>query len=434
MVAVKVFNARQFLRRISARLLREFVQAHVLAPRLAVDWSTPDDTLPESLCDAVDALEHQLTATEFPQREREALEHDMLQWTDDLRRAHLMANGVAVAEFRRACQDDPDALEAFASRDEREITLWMLAFRDKIFRNVELYLAFHAKTNGKFWKKHRIQRDLKLTRERARLEEFCHAVAQLYKKSGGGDGVHIELSERRSAAGLADAMSSFQLTLYVEGPVTGLAHFTQSHFTRGTTRVALESALVYQPATGEVETVVKGGAKNHAAMLELFGKHVVQQDLAPERIESQRYLLNALRDGLQPNEDWSAYGVEMVRLRRARLTPVRRTEVSFTVEASPEKTQNDAIRIARDTLKVERMFEAEYNLDVATVIVYTQATDSGRVGHFSFSIRASGASTIKNLSLKNQVLARRVLQALMVIDAEEHFSPAVLASSEAIVA
>ncbi|MGD7196286.1 glycine hydroxymethyltransferase, partial [Ralstonia pseudosolanacearum] len=303
---MKVFNARHFLRHIAASSLHEFVQAHVLAPRLVVDWSAPADTLSEALCDAVDALEHQLAATDLPQRDREALEHHLLLWTDDLRRIHLMANGLAVAEFRSACQDDPKALEAFASRDEREIALWMLAFRDKIFRDVELHLAFRAKTNGKFWKKHRIQRGLELTHERTRLEQFCHAVAQLYKKSGGGDGVHIELSERRCASGVSSAMSSFQLTLYVEGPVTALTHFSQSHFTRVTTRVALESALVYHPVTGEVETVVKGGAKNHTAMLELFGKHVVQQDLAPERIEPQRYHLNALRDGLQPYEDWSA--------------------------------------------------------------------------------------------------------------------------------
>ncbi|MGD7099708.1 glycine hydroxymethyltransferase [Ralstonia pseudosolanacearum] len=415
---MKVFNARHFLRHIAARTLHEFVQAHVLAPRLVVDWSGPDDTLSGALCDAVEALEHQVATTDLSPRDREALEHDLLLWADDLRRAHLMADGLAVAEFRNACQADPDALEAFASRDEREIALWMLAFRDKIFRDIELHLAFQAKTHGKFWKKHRIQRGLELTRDRARLEQFCHAVAQLYKKSGGGDGVHIELSERRSVTA-ADAMSALQLTLYVEGPVTALTHFAQSHFTRVTTRVALESALVYHPATGEVETVVKGGAKNHTAMLELFGKHVVQQDLAPKRIEPQRYNLNALRDGLQPYEDWSAYGVEMVRLRRARLTPVGTAGVSFTVEASPDKGKDDAIRIARSALKVEHMFEAEYHLDAATVIVYTQVADGGRAGHFSFNIRASGVSTIKNLSLRNQVLARKVLQALMVIDAED---------------
>ncbi|CAH0445762.1 hypothetical protein LMG9673_04697 [Ralstonia pseudosolanacearum] len=82
---MKVFNARHFLRHIAASSLHEFVQAHVLAPRLVVDWPGPADTLSEALCDIVDALEHQLAATDLPQRDREALEHDLLLWTDDLR-------------------------------------------------------------------------------------------------------------------------------------------------------------------------------------------------------------------------------------------------------------------------------------------------------------------------------------------------------------
>ncbi|MCL9842718.1 hypothetical protein [Ralstonia solanacearum] len=118
---MKVFNARHFLRHIAAGVLREFTQAHALAMRLVVDWSRPADTLSGLLCDAVDALEQQFAAADLPQRDREALEHDLLLWTDDLRRVHLMANSLAVAEFRSACQDDPEALEAFASRDEREI-------------------------------------------------------------------------------------------------------------------------------------------------------------------------------------------------------------------------------------------------------------------------------------------------------------------------
>jgi predicted metal-binding protein len=68
---------------------------------------------------------------------------------DDLRRAHLMSNGLALAEFRSASQLDAEALAAFTDRDEREIALWMLAMRDKAFRDVELHLAFQVKTNGK---------------------------------------------------------------------------------------------------------------------------------------------------------------------------------------------------------------------------------------------------------------------------------------------
>jgi hypothetical protein len=402
---MKVFNARHFLRHISMPTLKQFTDGHVLGARLNVDWSLSADSLPAAVGDAVQDLENLLTTPEFDATERPAVEHDLRLWVDDLRRAHLMSNGLALA--------------AFADRDEREIALWMLTMRDKAFRDVELHLAFQAKTNGKYWKKHRIQCGLDPCRDRAQLELFCHDVAKLYKKAGAGDGVHVEFSER---IGLdASDAASIQLTIYVEGPVTALAHFTQSHFTRITTRIALETALVYHPATGEVETIVKGGTKNHAAVLELFGKHVVRQPITSEVIEKQRYRLNALRDGLmEPFEDWSMLGVEQVRLRRARLCPSGQTAISFNVEASPDKAQPDAIHIARSALKVEHLFEAEYNLEGATVIVHTTPIeDGGKPGHFSFDVYASGSSTIKNLSPRNQTIARKVLQALLVIDADE---------------
>jgi hypothetical protein len=416
---MKVFNARHFLRHISMPTLKQFTECHVLGARLNVDWSLPADSLPAGVGDAVQDLETRLASPEFDATERPAVEHDLRLWVDDLRRAHLMSNGLALAEFRSACQLDAEALAAFADRDEREIALWMLTMRDKAFRDVELHLAFQAKTNGKYWKKHRIQCGLDPCRDRAQLELFCHDVAKLYKKAGAGDGVHVEFSER-AGIDACDA-ASIQLTIYVEGPVTALAHFTQSHFTRITTRIALETALVYHPATGEVETIVKGGTKNHAAVLELFGKHVVRQPITPEVIEKQRYRLNALRDGLmEPFEDWSMLGVEQVRLRRARLCPAGQTAISFNVEASPDKAQPDAIHIARGALKVEHLFEAAYNLEGATVIVHTTPIeDGGKPGHFSFDVFASGSSTIKNLSPRNQTTARKVLQALLVIDADE---------------
>jgi hypothetical protein len=416
---MKVFNARHFLRHIGMPTLQQFTDGHVLGARLNVDWTLPADSLPAAVNTAVQDLETRLTTSEFTSDERLAIEHDLHLWVDDLRRAHLMSNSLALAEFRNICKDDTEALSAFADRDEREVALWMFTLRDKAFRDIELHLAFQAKTNGKYWKKHRIQCGLDPCRDRAQLELFCHDVAKLYKKAGAGDGVHVEFSER-TGTDTNDA-GSIQLTIYVEGPVTALAHFTQSHFTRITTRIALETALVYHPATGEVETIVKGGGKNHAAVLELFGKHVLQQPIAPEAIEKQRYRLNALRDGLmEPFDDWSALGVEQVRLRRVRLCPTGKTAISFNVEASPDKAQLDAIHLARGSLKVQHLFEAEYNLEGATVIVFTAPMEGGgKQGHFSFDVFASGSSTIKNLSPRNQTIARKVLQALLVIDADE---------------
>lgn len=120
---MKVFNARHFLRHISMPTLKQFTEGHVLGARLNVDWSLPADSLPAGVGDAVQDLETRLASPEFDATERPAIEHDLRLWVDDLRRAHLMSNGLALAEFRSACQLDAEALAAFTDRDEREIAL-----------------------------------------------------------------------------------------------------------------------------------------------------------------------------------------------------------------------------------------------------------------------------------------------------------------------
>lgn len=410
---MKIFNPRHFLRHISMPTLREFTEAHVLHARLNIDWEQPPETLPTQLADAVEALDASLPNSDLPAAEREAIGHDIHIWYDDLRRAHMMSNDLAIKEFQVACNGDAEVDAAFASRDEREKSLWMMAFRDKAFRDAELHIAFQAKTNGKYWKKHRIQTGLDPTRDRAKLEAFCHEVAKLYKKVGAGDGTHIEISERA-------ADGSIQLAIYVEGPVTAIAHFSENHFKRITTRIALETALVYHPDSGFVETIVKGGAANHTAVLQLFGKHVVEKEIAPEAIEKARFKLNALRDGmLEPFDDWSVHGVEKVRLRRARFSPNGSTGISFEVEAPPAKDQDDAIKLALENLKIQHTFEAEYNLIRACLMVYPLTSADQKTTHFSFDVSSTGSSTIKNLSAHNQQIANIVLQALNVIETDE---------------
>jgi hypothetical protein len=408
-----VFNDRHFMRHISMPTLREFTQQHQINPRLSINWEATADTLHALIGQNLDQLEEALSQGGMEAEERKALEHDLMLWHDDLRRAHCMSNAQALQEFRSICAGDPMALTAFENRTEREIALWMLAFRDKAFRDAELHLAFQAKSNGKFWKKHLIPAGLKLSNEREKLDQFCDEVTKLYKKVGAGKSSHVEVSERAKD-------ESVQVTIYVEGPVTAIAHFEQSNFTRVTTRIALETALVYHPKQGIVESIVKGGAKNHAAVLQLFGEHVLGQKIEPEEIEKKSFRLNALRDGmLEPVVDWSALGVEKVRLRRARFTPIGRAGVAVQVEATPEMDKPDAIQEALALLKVSSYFEAEYAMASATLIVYMKPDAKGKHAHFSFGVQSSGSSTIKNLSERNQAIAQSVLKALDVIEVED---------------
>jgi len=405
---MKVFASKQFLLLISAPTLREYTEAHVVYARITVDWSVEPEAFASAIHDAVDALDAAMGEVADP-AERKAIEADLSHWHDDLRRAHLLSNRLAIQELRSAIESDAAAVAALEGRSETEIPLWILAHRETAFRNVELYLAFQAKSNGKYWKKHAIQPGLAPTRERADLEAFSSEVSKLYQKVGGGKSSHVEVIDRA-------ADGSIQLAIYVEGPITALAHFSEKAFSRITTRVALETAIVYHPSTGQVETIVKGGAKNHAAVLQLFGTHIVKQEITPEEIQKQRFNLNALRDGLlEPRDDWSEHGVDKVRLRRATFSPIGTTGVNFLVEASPQEDQADAIALALSTLKYDRAFASSFNMTGASVIVYMETPPDGKAPHFSFDVYSSGSSTIKNLSEKNQPIANAVLTALDVI-------------------
>ncbi|MEA1053332.1 hypothetical protein U5801_26530 [Lamprobacter modestohalophilus] len=409
---MNVFNPPHFLRHIGMPTLREFTEVHLLGPHLSLDWTQEDAGLPAMLSQAVEALASELPTRAITDAARKDIADALGFWYDDLRRCHLMANPLAVQEFLLTCREDGDALAAFADRDDREKAMWMFAFRDEAFRQAELHLSFLAKTNGRYWKKHRIDAALAPSSDRTQLEAFSQAVADLYQTAGAGKATHIEVSQREG---------SIQITLYVEGPVTALTHFSHNHFRRITTRIALETALLYQPDTGCVETIVKGGAKNHKAVLQLFGEHLVNRQLNPEEIEPKRYRLNALRDGLDPFEDWAPYGIRKVRLRRATLTPRGRSGESIQIEASDAEHQPDALTIARQRLKVSHAFETKYSLDAATLIVYPSAPM--RRGHFSFNVFASGSSTIKNLAARHQPMAQAVLSALNVVDPDEPVRP-----------
>ncbi len=410
---MKVFNDRHFLRHISGAALREFTEKHVIGSRLNMDWSDMSESLAARICDQVQALEQTLNSDAMNAKDRKAISFDLFHWHEDLKRAYEMSSSLAVGEFQTICEHDAFALSVINSREPKEVALWMLAFRDKAFRDAEHFIAFQAKTNGKYWKKNQIPAGLAPVKDRAALDLFAKKIAEHYKKSGGGKSAHYELSERTRDG-------SMQLTIYVEGPVAAYAHFEDSQFVRITSRVALETAIVYHPQTGIVETVAKGGVKSHTAILQLFGEHVVGQTIEPEEIEKKRYNLNALRDGvLEPTIDWRRHGVQKVRLRRAKFSPRRDPVISMHVEATPDIEDPDAIQIALKRLVYETSFEMEYDLDSATLLVYLMPNQKGKVSQFSFGLHAAGSSTVANLSERNQPIAKMVLQALEIIEPDD---------------
>ena len=374
-----------------------------------IDWSGTNAEIQYRVGEAVALKESELSDAGLPSRDRQSLENDLEQWRTDLRRAHVMSSGAAVKLLSMAISDDPVALEAFSIRNASEKALWMLTSHSRAFRDTELHVAFQAKSNGKHWKKFRIQPGLSVTTDQVHLQAFAQKIASLYKKAGAGSQCSIEVTN-------LPATQSVQLTVYVQGPTKSEDLFFPAGAEYSTSKTVMETALVYQASTGNVETVVKGGAKNHIAVLSLFGDHVVNQLIDPQQIKKAEYRLNELLDGtMRPYEDLSKYGVVNVRLRRACFVPVSDSSVSIQIDASPQAQKPDAIKLALAALKVNQSLSSEYEMSAATLLVYTKESGKGRAGQFSFDVLSSGSSTIKNLPDRNQIVAMAVLRSLNIV-------------------
>ena len=408
---MKIFNPRHFLRYIAIPVLQDFVSVHPLGTYLILDWNLPEKIARKALADAVDALQTRLQDDlTLTTGQKVELEEGLFSWNESLRRARITGTEAGAREFALALTDDAAAIVHLQGLDPREQALWMLAHHEQTFRDIELHLAFRSKTDGQSWKPNKVLADLVPHLDHESLEAFKQDVAALYQKSGAGIGSHIEVSHY-------GADGSIQFTLYVEGPITAIAQFRKHDFKRIATRVALENALVYHPKSGVVETVVKGGKDNHKKVIALFGKHLVKTELDPQPITPSRFRLGALSDGLlAPKEDWSTQGIQKVRLRRAKFTPADQRSSAIQIEASPEANREDAICVARDKLKVAHSFDSEFEMDRATLMVYTRDQVSSREGHFSFDVYASGSTTIKNLSHRNQQLAQCVMRSLGIVE------------------
>lgn len=400
---MKIFNARHVLRHVADAILKAFMDARGYSGHFPVDWSLKEGALAEALGQAVEDFDAE---ADLEPEVRAGRNEILANWHHDLRRAFQMAHGPGTRAFLNACNNDDSVLQAFLDLNDHEKALWMLTYREDNFRAAELEIAFRAKSNGKFWKKHRIPTGMAIPRSRSELETFAREVAKLYRKEGAGQQTHVEITDRFLDGGV-------QITLYIEGPKTDLPQFAQTGFTRTSVRIALETAILYNQRTGVVETIVKGGVKNHKAVLGLFGTLIVRRELTLEAIQQEHFNLNALRDDIELFGGWASVGIQKARLRRAKFVPTDDTAVTAQFEASPDMLEPDALAIARTRLRIATTMESEYNLSSTTIMVYKRPEDRG--SHFSFDCAAGGTSTIKNLSEDNQILANRLLLALHVV-------------------
>ncbi|WP_157314536.1 hypothetical protein [Chitinibacter sp. GC72] len=385
---MKIFNPKQLFREIPKASIQALFSARGHATHFPLDWAQEEAEL---VIEAT-AVWLKMDATEA----YADLHHD-------LQRIFKMGHEQGIKALRNATNNDDELDEAFQHCvNDAERACWALTHRDDQFRAAELALAFDGRSNGRMWKRHQLPTGLELSRLRDDLVAFGDAVAKLYRKDGAGSKHHVEIYDRYLDG-------TIQLSFYVEGPKSDSTEFDDQGFTRRPIRPAIETGILYDPQTGLVESIVKGGIKAHAQVQGIFGEHILKQDIQPEAVQKSRLFLNQLLRGVDLF-DPAGMGIEFARLRRARYQHKQVAGMAICIDAPSPADQPDAASLAQAHLKTQQDLAEEYDLSAVTITIGRKQPGKDTVKTFSFDCNVGGSTSIKNLSAENAKLANELLQ------------------------
>lgn len=392
------FNPRYLARQVPASTWRSYLISRSIAIPESFDWSAEEKAFSDALIGLFEGLKpaHQV------------------RLHAELRRVHALSTAKGMDAFLNASDQDSTLREELASlRNDAERALWVLVHWMNTFLTAEVMLQFDLGVGKRSWKRQAIQVSELVSRDPADIEGLQAALsAVLSQRKGPRRACQVDVCDRHLDGGV-------QVSVYLEDDPNDLVEFVEEGMCRRTTRPVAHLALVYYSDSGLVDSVGRGGAKVHRALVTLFARHLLGQEVRPEAVKQPMFFLNRLRYGLDLPEDSdidpAALGIEHIRLRRARLRSTRAPIGDFWVGASTEPTEPCALGMSRAHLRDRDLFRGPFNLVEALVTVYFRAPGAGKRGRvLNIELKQSGISNLQDMEEGDAKLAERLLRAWRV--------------------
>jgi hypothetical protein len=292
------FSIQNVLRQISADLLKEYFD-HKAAGVFDGVWKSSKSkhasTITKRLVEIDDPISQSILA--------------------DLVRIHPLSSERGRKALLNAASGDEALAEQFGRlENDSERALWTLMKQAKCFGLAEELHFFDYFAEGSRGQHYRTRSNLAVSREANDVDQFRDDICRFYRRrDGSGVSCHIEFADRDREHGL-------QLTIFVQGLPNNATEFVRGDFRRTVSHPALEAAIVYEPETGHVTTVAKGGKDVHSALRDAFAQQLLKVDPQYELIAARRFRLDALKTNLVLAAD-AEMGVAAVRVRKLKLAP-----------------------------------------------------------------------------------------------------------------
>lgn len=398
------FNFRHLIREVPGKTWRDYLATRSIEVADDFDWDAEETALADALIAQIESLDDS---------ERLASIHS------ELRRVHRLAHRKGIFALLNASNKRPEIQEGFEGLcNGAERALWTLIHWPEVFQVGDRLLQFDLSFGTRSWKRQTIKVSEPVSRETDDIQALEAALAQLMsRRKGPKRACRVDVCDRHLDGGI-------QVSIYIEDDPNDLVEFVEHGMKRRTTRPACSLALVYYPIAGLVDSIGKGGARVHIALVTLFAKHLLKRDVKPEEVKQPMFHLNRLRHGLEFFDDGeidlAAHGVDCIRLRQVRLRSTVPPQCDFWVEVPPDQNQACAFTASNSHLHDRDLFQGPFNLVEVVISVYFTPSEPGKTGHvLNIELKQSGVSNLRDMSEGDAKFADALLRAWQVTEPSE---------------
>jgi len=191
---------------------------------------------------------------------------------------------------------------------------------------------------------------------------------------------------------------------------TYLGHDDEGHFIRRPQKPAFEVIFIFDPEDGTLDVFAQGGREIHEALQTIFCRSLLGQEPPPELPHQHPYELNGLksRDFGFPTEPED--GIELVRVRKLRLSVLGGSKRRITFEADPDAGPRDIYDMMDEYLDRERLPDTLINVTQATLNFKFAHTGNGRQQTLTFDISFPNSSNLKSKREDLRMIAEKYLK------------------------
>lgn len=387
------FSIQAVLRQISVDLLKEYFD-HKAASEFDSVWNLPKSkqasTITRRLVENDDEISQSISA--------------------DFARIHPLSSERGRNALLNAASGDQTLAQQFGCLgNDYERALWTLMKQVKWFEYGEELHFFDYYAEGNRGQHYRTRSNLSVSRDETDVGQFRNEICEYYRhRDGSGVSCHVDFADRNRERGL-------QITIFVQGLPNNATEFVNGNFRRTVSHPALEAAIMYEPETGHVTTVAKGGKDVHEALRDAFAEHLLKVDPQFERVAPRRFLLDTLKTVPVLAAD-ADLGVRAVRVRKLKLVPPN-LGGALVVEAPGANSMVGVYELGDQWFTEQcRLFE-KFRVIQATISMHFQPSPNRRKNKtINLELTLPNGSNLKSLKDEDRKIAEAHIEKWSLIE------------------